>query len=271
MRRRLDAELVRRGLAASRARAVEVIELGQVTVAGVPTRSAARQVGADEPIVVAAPAAPFVSRGGQKLDAALDRFALDVRGERCLDAGASTGGFTDCLLQRGAARVIALDVGRGQLDWSLRTDARVEVLERTNLRHVESLDGGPVRIAVADLSFISLVLVAPAIARLTTPDPEIVMLVKPQFEAGRKRVGRGGIVRDAAVHRDVIDEVASGLEGAGLVMTELMPSPLRGADGNVEFLAHVRKHGTAVAAAARDAVVAQAHAERDGAAPEVGA
>jgi 23S rRNA (cytidine1920-2'-O)/16S rRNA (cytidine1409-2'-O)-methyltransferase len=260
MRRRLDVELVRRGLVSSRARAVEAIECGRVTVAGAPTRSAARQVEASEPIVVAGGGPRFVSRGGDKLDAALDRFGIDVTGARVLDAGASTGGFTDCLLQRGAAAVIAVDVGRGQLAWSLRNDARVTVLERTNLRHLEELPGGPVPRAVADLSFISLVVVAPALARLTTGAADLVLLVKPQFEAGRARVGSGGVVRDPAVHGAVLAEVVEGLAAAGLVVTDVMPSPVRGADGNVEFLAYVRKAGAPVTPAALAAAVGEAHA-----------
>jgi 23S rRNA (cytidine1920-2'-O)/16S rRNA (cytidine1409-2'-O)-methyltransferase len=259
MRRRLDIELVRRGLVPSRARAVEAIECGRVTVGGAPTRSAARQVDAGEPIVVTGTGPRFVSRGGDKLDAALERFGIDVAGLRVLDAGASTGGFTDCVLQRGAAAVVALDVGRGQLAWSLRNDPRVTILERTNVRHVDALPGGPVPCAVADLSFISLVLVAPALAALTTDDATLVLLVKPQFEAGRARVGSGGVVRDPAVHRAVLEEVVAGLAEAGLVVVDVMPSPIHGADGNVEFLARAVKHGTPVDAARLAAVVAEAH------------
>lgn len=262
MRRRLDAELVRRGLVSSRARAVEAIDHGRVTVAGAPASSAARQVASDEPIAVERERARFVSRGGPKLDAALTRFGIDVRGVRALDAGASTGGFTDCLLQRGAAHVVAVDVGRGQLDWSLRGDSRVTVLERTNLRHLDvtGIGGDPVPVAVADLSFISLVTVAPALARLTTADAELVLLVKPQFEAGRARVGSGGIVREPEVHRAVLGEVVAGLGAVGLLVVAVMASPLRGADGNVEFFVHARKQGAAVDPAALDAAVAEAPA-----------
>lgn len=254
MRRRLDAELVRRGLLPSRARAVDAIVAGLVTVGGAPATSAARQVAPDEPVAVAAPAARFVSRGGEKLDAALEAWAIPVAGRRVLDAGASTGGFTDCVLQRGAVAVIALDVGHGQLAWSLRQDPRVEVMERTNLRNVEALPGGPVELAVADLSFISLRTVAPALHRLTGRDADLVLLVKPQFEAGRERVGRGGIVRDPVVHRAVLGEVVAGLAGHGLIVRAVMRSPLTGADGNVEFLALVGKAGPPVTDAALDAV-----------------
>ncbi len=176
--------------------------------------------------------------------------------------GASTGGFTDCLLQRGAATVVAVDVGRGQLDWSLRQDARVMLLERTNLRGLElqEIGGDACAVAVADLSFISLTLVAPALVRLTTPAAELVLLVKPQFEAGRARVGRGGIVRDPEVHRAVLEDVVHGLAEAGLGVSGAMPSPLLGAAGNVEFLFHARKAAPTVTAAALDAAVADAHA-----------
>jgi 23S rRNA (cytidine1920-2'-O)/16S rRNA (cytidine1409-2'-O)-methyltransferase len=249
VRRRLDAELVRRGLASSRSRAVEQIEAGQVTVAGAPARSAARLVDPAEPINLLGPPARFVSRGGDKLDAALDRFGVDVEGRRGLDAGASTGGFTDCLLQRGAREVVAVDVGRGQLAWQLREDPRVRVLERTNLRHLEPATiGDPADVAVADLSFISLLVVASALDALTTPAADLVLLVKPQFEAGRAQVGRGGIVRDPAVHRDVLGRVVAGFDDLGLVTTGAMASPRSGADGNREFLVHVRKrHGTPTA------------------------
>ncbi len=254
MRRRLDAELVRRGLVPSRARAVEAIAAGLVTVGGAPATTAARQVDAAEALHVNGAPARFVSRGGEKLDAALSAWDISVDGHRILDAGASTGGFTDCLLQRGAQEVIALDVGHGQLAWSLREDHRVVVLERTNLRHVPELPGGPVPIAVADLSFISLLTVAPALRRLTTDDAELVLLVKPQFEAGRARVGRGGIVRDPQVHRAVLTEVIGGLATQDWHTVDVMRSPLVGADGNVEFLVRVDRVGPGVHDNVLDAV-----------------
>jgi 23S rRNA (cytidine1920-2'-O)/16S rRNA (cytidine1409-2'-O)-methyltransferase len=261
VRRRLDVELVRRGLVTSRTRAVEAVEGGRVTVGGAPTRSAARQVDEAEAIVLTGDPPRFVSRGGDKLDAALERFGVDVSGRRALDAGASTGGFTDCLLQRGAAAVVAVDVGRAQLDWSLRQDARVMVLERTNLRGLElpAIGGVPCAVAVADLSFISLTLVAPALHRLTTPDADFVLLVKPQFEAGRERVSRGGIVKDPAVHRSVLESVFDGLAAADIGVRAAMPSPLRGAAGNVEFLFHARKGEPSVSTEALDAAVEEAH------------
>jgi 23S rRNA (cytidine1920-2'-O)/16S rRNA (cytidine1409-2'-O)-methyltransferase len=202
-------------------------------------------VEAGEPIHVTGDAPRFVSRGGEKLAAALERFAIDARGRRALDAGAATGGFTDCLLQAGAAEVVAVDVGRGQLAWGLRNDPRVRLLERTNVRGLEAADiAGAVDVVAVDLSFISLVSVAPAVARCSTVDADVVLLVKPQFEAGRARVGEGGIVRDPEVHRAVLREVRDGLGAAELVVLAAMPSPLRGADGNVEFLFHCRKTGS---------------------------
>jgi 23S rRNA (cytidine1920-2'-O)/16S rRNA (cytidine1409-2'-O)-methyltransferase len=226
---------------------VEAIAAGRVRVAGSPAPAPARLVAADEPIQVTGEGPRFVSRGGEKLAAALDRFALDVRGRRALDAGASTGGFTDCLLQAGVVHVDAVDVGRGQLAWSLRDDPRVTVRERTNVRHLEPGDlGGAVDVTVADLSFISLVTVAPALARCTKDDGDLVLLVKPQFEAGRARIGKGGVVRDAAVHRDVLHEVRDGLRDEGLHVVDVMVSPLRGADGNVEFLVLGDRRGPAL-------------------------
>jgi 23S rRNA (cytidine1920-2'-O)/16S rRNA (cytidine1409-2'-O)-methyltransferase len=260
VRRRLDAELVRRGLVGSRAQAVDAIEAGRVTVKGSRADAPARMVGPDEAIHVVGGGRRFVSRGGDKLAAALDAFGVPVAGARCLDAGASTGGFTDCLLQAGAAHVVAVDVGRAQLAWSIRTDPRVTVMERTNVRDLDAgAIGGAVEVAVADLSFISLLTVAPALARCTTPDAQLVLLVKPQFEAGRARLGKGGVVRDPAVHRAVLGEVRDGLAGHGLHAVAALASPLRGADGNAEFLFHVTKHGAPVDDATLDAVVTHAH------------
>ena len=192
-RRRLDVELVRRGLASSRAEAQAAVEAGLVTVAGSPATKAASLVAADVPVQVLGPARRFVSRGGEKLRAALDRFGVDPRGRDCLDAGASTGGFTDCLLQAGAGRVVAVDVGYGQLAWEVRNDPRVTVMERTNVRTLEPADlpFAP-ELVVADLSFISLRAVLPALVRAAAPDAEFVVLVKPQFEAGPGRRGERG-------------------------------------------------------------------------------
>ncbi|MDQ3944667.1 MAG: TlyA family RNA methyltransferase [Actinomycetota bacterium] len=234
----------------SRARAQQAIGAGRVLVSGALADRPSRLVDTGEPIHLAGPPPRFVSRGGEKLDAALERFGIDVAGRRALDAGASTGGFTDCLLQRGAARVVAVDVGHGQLAWSLRTDPRVLVLDGVNVRGLTPDDiGGHVDLAVADLSFISLRTVAPALAGVLAVDPgawgvpvdsEAVFLVKPQFEAGRGEVGRGGIVSDPAVHRRVLHQVSTALAAEGLTMVGVMASPLRGASGNVEFLGHFR-------------------------------
>jgi 23S rRNA (cytidine1920-2'-O)/16S rRNA (cytidine1409-2'-O)-methyltransferase len=261
VRRRLDAELVRRGLTASRQRALEEIGAGRVLVGGLPARSAARRVTADEPIRVSGDGPRFVSRGGKKLAAALDHFDVDVTDRSALDAGASTGGFTDCLLQAGAAHVAAVDVGRGQLAWSLRTDPRVTVLERTNVRHLTPNDlGGQVDLCTADLSFISLTVCAPAFARCVTADADLVLLVKPQFEAGRRDVGKGGVIRDASVHRSVLRRVRDGLAAAGIDAVSAMPSPLRGADGNVEFFFHGRTDGPSIIGDdVLDAAVDRAH------------
>lgn len=244
-RRRLDAELVRRGLVESRSLAAEAVRCGQVLVGGAIATNPARQVASDESLRVTASRPRFVSRGGEKLDAALETFSLDMRDRRALDAGASTGGFTDCLLQRGIREVVAVDVGRGQIAWNIRTDPRVTVLERTNVRAVTPDQlGGPVDVVVADLSFISLLTVAPALVACSTDDADFVLLVKPQFEAGRDRVGKGGIVREPEVRADVLRRVARGLSECGIPVVDARCSPLRGADGNVEFMVHCRADGT---------------------------
>ncbi len=241
-RRRLDVELVRRGLANSRAEAQAAVEAGLVTVAGSPATKAASLVAADAPVKVLGPARPFVSRGGEKLRAALDRFSVDPRGRDCLDAGASTGGFTDCLLQAGAGRVVAVDVGYGQLAWWVRNDPRVTVMERTNVRTLEpeALPFAP-DLVVADLSFISLRTVLPALVRAAAPHAEFVVLVKPQFEAGPGGVGSGGVVRDPEVWRRVLGEVAEAFGSVDVGVLGVVASPLRGPAGNVEFLLHGRR------------------------------
>ncbi len=245
MRRRLDAELVRRGLVTSRERAREVIGSGTVTVNGAPAAKASRLVAPDEAISVGSPPPRFVGRGGEKLAGAIDRFAVDLNGCRVLDAGASTGGFTDCALQLGASSVVAVDVGRGQLHQRLRTDPRVEVHERTNIRHSQPGDFGPrPDVVVADLSFISLRTVAPALLNLAAPGAELIWLVKPQFEAGRSEAARGsGVIGDPEVWRRVLEEVGAAIQSLGATIMEFMPSPIRGADGNVEFLLHGRGPG----------------------------
>jgi 23S rRNA (cytidine1920-2'-O)/16S rRNA (cytidine1409-2'-O)-methyltransferase len=238
-RRRLDVELVRRGLATSQAEAQEAVAAGLVTVAGNPATKPASLVADDVAVDVSGAPRLYVSRGGDKLRSALDRFDIDVGGLDCLDVGASTGGFTDCLLRSGAARVTAVDVGYGQLAWQLRNDERVTVLERTNVRdlHPGDLPFVPGMVCV-DLSFISLRTALPAIARVSAPDARFVLLVKPQFEAGTRDVGRGGVVRDRAVWRRVLDEVVSACRAQRIGVMGAIASPLRGAAGNVEFLLH---------------------------------
>jgi 23S rRNA (cytidine1920-2'-O)/16S rRNA (cytidine1409-2'-O)-methyltransferase len=245
MRRRLDAELVRRGLATSRTSAKQAIEAGLVTIAGRPAIRPSSLVLDDEPIVIEGEARRFVSRGGEKLDAAMEAFGLRVDGESCLDAGASTGGFTDCLLRRGAERVLAVDVGYGQLDWVLRNDPRVTVLERTNVRSLQAEDLPCVpSFAVADLSFISLRSVIPALKRVCAADPRWVLLVKPQFEVGRGKVGKGGVVRDRADRAGAIRGVAAACREQGMVPVRVMRAPLLGPAGNVEFLLYASATGT---------------------------
>jgi 23S rRNA (cytidine1920-2'-O)/16S rRNA (cytidine1409-2'-O)-methyltransferase len=239
-RRRLDAELVRRGLAGSRKEAREAVRAGHVTVRGAPATKSTTLVGADEALALTGPARPFVSRGGNKLAAALEAFAIDPTGRDCLDAGASTGGFTDCLLQRGARRVVALDVGYGQLAWELRIDPRVFVMDKTNVRELRP-DLLPYRpsLVTADLSFISLRLAAGPLVRVTEPLADMVILIKPQFETEREHVGRG-VVRDPADWRRVIEEVADAIRAAGAGSLGLIVSPVKGPAGNVEFLLHAR-------------------------------
>lgn len=232
--RRLDVALVERQLVTSRERAQALIMAGAVRVDGETERRASRSIHPERVLTIDAPPR-FVSRGGLKLEHALSTFAVDVQDRICLDAGASTGGFVDCLLQRGAARVYAVDVGYGQLDWRLREDARVIVMERTNVRHLESLPES-VECVTADVSFISLRLVLPTLRRLCIPDAPIVTLIKPQFEAGREDVRRGGVVRDVLVHERVIHELSSWGAEAGETLVQLTSSPLRGPAGNIEFL-----------------------------------
>jgi 23S rRNA (cytidine1920-2'-O)/16S rRNA (cytidine1409-2'-O)-methyltransferase len=229
-------------LAVSRQQARAAVDAGRVTVGGAPALKVTRLVAPHEAVVVAGDPPPFVSRAGAKLAAALDRWPVPVAGVRALDAGASTGGFTDCLLQRGAALVVAVDVGYGQLHERLRADPRVEVHERTNVRDLApGALGDPFPLVVADLSFISLRTVLPNLAGLAAPAADLVLLVKPQFEAGRAEAARGrGVIRDPAVWRRALEDVVRALEGHGAAIMGVMVSPITGADGNVEFLVHAR-------------------------------
>lgn len=235
----MDVLLVERGLAESREKAKRLIMAGEVLVGDRVVDKPGTRVAEDAEIRLRA-TLPYVSRGGLKLEAALDRFGVAVAGKVAADVGASTGGFTDCLLQRGAARVYAIDVGYGQLAWKLRNDPRVVVLERTNIRYLESLPE-PVDLATVDVSFISLELVLPVVVRLLKPEGEIIALIKPQFEAGREHVGKGGVVRDPEVHRSVLERITAWALEHGLAVRGLMRSPLKGPAGNVEFLAYLSK------------------------------
>jgi 23S rRNA (cytidine1920-2'-O)/16S rRNA (cytidine1409-2'-O)-methyltransferase len=247
---RLDTELVRRGLARSREQAGELVAAGRVTVAGQPAVKAATQVRRDAPISIAGTGEPaYVSRGGHKLAGALAAFSasggrapagLVVAGRACLDAGASTGGFTDVLLRAGAAHVVAADVGYGQLAWSLRTDPRVTVLDRVNVRTLDLVTPVP-ELVVADLSFISLTLVLPALVACATPDADFVLLVKPQFEVGKGRVGAGGVVRETADRSAAVKRVTGAADQLGLGVLGVTASPLPGPAGNVEYFVWLRR------------------------------
>ncbi|MCV2489004.1 TlyA family RNA methyltransferase [Geodermatophilus sp. YIM 151500] len=243
-RSRLDAELVRRGLARSREHAVALIAEGRVAVAGQAASKPATGVDAGTPVVVRTdPGEPaWVSRGAHKLLGALDAFRVVVDGRRALDAGASTGGFTEVLLSRGAAEVVAVDVGYGELAWSLRTDERVRVHERTNVRTLTpDAIGGPVGLVVADLSFISLALVLPALAACAGPAADLLPMVKPQFEVGRARLGAGGVVRDPEHRVQAVLDVAHAAAGLGWGGAGVVASPLPGPAGNVEFFLWLRR------------------------------
>lgn len=241
---RLDLALARRGLAESREQARRLILAGRVRVSGQRVDKAAFRV--DPAVAIKLESLPrFVSRGGDKLAGAFDAFALDVKERVCLDVGASTGGFTDCLLQHGAKRVIALDVGRGQMHWRLRQDARVMVMEGINARYLKpgDLPQTP-SFATVDVSFISLRLILPVLVALLSPGADMICLIKPQFEAGREEVGRGGVVRDDAIRMRVVKDIRHyGCEGLGLAWHGCVPSPITGPKGNVEFLAWMGTQG----------------------------
>ncbi len=263
-RARIDAELVRRGLARSRQQAAELIDAGKVTVDGMPAVKAATAVAATATLSVAGGAErSWVSRGAQKLIGALDAFHIDVDGRRCLDAGASTGGFSEVLLDRGARQVVAVDVGYGQLAWSLRSDPRVLVVERTNVRDLSSAAvGGPVDLVVADLSFISLTTVLPALTACASPGADIVPMVKPQFEVGRSQVGTGGVVRDPELRAGAVLAVARRADELGWHPVGVAASPLPGPSGNVEYFLWLRSRTAAglsdnqLVRAVRDAIEA---------------
>ena len=238
---RIDKLLVERGLVSTRSRAQALIMAGEVLVNGQRIDKPGTAVPLEADLQLIAPML-YVSRGGYKLSGALKTFSLDVTGRTCADVGACTGGFTDVLLQNGAARVYAIDVGYGQLDWKIRQDKRVVVMERTNARYLEDL---PERVSFVciDVSFISLKLILPAVHQWLAPNADIVALIKPQFEAGRKQVGKGGIVKDPSVHRQVLTELLAWTVKHGLTPNGITRSAIQGADGNVEFLVWLRQDG----------------------------
>lgn len=241
-KQRLDILLVERGLAESREKAQRLILAGAVRIEGQVADKAGRPCNAEAVIEVTS-GDKFVSRGGGKLDAAFDAFNLQVTGRVCADIGASTGGFTDCLLQHGALRVYAVDVGKGQLDWRLRNDPRVIVKEELNARYLSERDiPEPFQFAVIDVSFISLTLILPPVTKLLETGGQVVSLIKPQFEAGKENVGKGGVVRDACVHAAVVERIQQfGSQSLPLEWLGVCESPLRGPAGNIEFLAWWRK------------------------------
>ena len=239
MKIRLDVMLTERGLAESREKAQALVLAGEVLINGVKAQKPGQSVPPDADLqVLRRP--PYVSRGGQKLEAAVDHFQIKVAERICLDIGASTGGFTDCLLQRGAARVHIVDVGSGQLDWKLRSDPRVVLHERLNARYLRYEDiGERVDLLVCDVSFISVTLILPALPPLLQPDAEMVILIKPQFEVGKDQIGKGGIVRDPELHRSTCERVESVVRQMNY-KTDIIESPVLGAEGNKEFLLYAR-------------------------------
>lgn len=259
---RLDMLLVERGLFPSRERARAAIMAGQVYVGGVRADKAGEKVSPDAAMTIKGDKLPYVSRGGLKLAKALDVFRISCAGKVAMDVGASTGGFTDCLLQNGAAKVYAVDVGYGQLAWSLRNDPRVVNMERTNIRYVTPQQiPEPLDLITVDVAFISLALVFPPAANLLKAGGEMVALIKPQFEAGREKVGKKGVVRDPAVHREVIERVITQAPAWRLFAVALTYSPIKGPEGNIEYLLYLKKEvpGTDITPADIAAVVEEAH------------
>ena len=264
MKERLDVLLVKRNLAASREKAKAVIMAGNVYVDGQKEDKPGTTFKEECKIEVRGHTLPYVSRGGLKLEKALNHFDLSVEGKVCTDVGSSTGGFTDCMLQNGARKVYAIDVGRGQLDWKLRQDDRVVCMEKTNIRYVTPEDiGEPVEFSSIDVSFISLIKVLLPIREYLTGDGEIVALIKPQFEAGRAAVGKRGVVRDPAAHRAVLRELLPFLRSRGFGLEKLTPSPIKGGDGNIEYLALTRYGCPEGAPPDVEAVVTEAFGRRD--------
>ncbi len=262
---RLDVLLVSLGLAESRAKAQATIMAGEVYVNGQKADKSGMEVDITANIEVRGSACPYVSRGGLKLEKALKNFGVDPTGYVCSDSGASTGGFTDCLLQQGASKVFAIDVGYGQLAWKIRNDPRVVVMERTNIRYVTPEDlGEPLDLSVIDVSFISLGLVLPVVKTLLKPTGQVLCLIKPQFEAGKDKVGKKGVVRDPAVHEEVLQNFISLAKSLDFTIRNLTFSPVKGPEGNIEFLAHLSMQPGEDSYLAPGDLVAQAHAALKG-------
>ena len=262
---RLDVLLVSLGLAESRAKAQATIMAGEVYVNGQKADKAGMEVDITSNVEVRGSACPYVSRGGLKLEKALRNFGVDPTGFVCSDSGASTGGFTDCLLQQGASKVFAIDVGYGQLAWKIRNDPRVVVMERTNIRYVTPEDiGEPLDLSVIDVSFISLGLVLPVVKTLLKPTGQVLCLIKPQFEAGKEKVGKKGVVRDSAVHEEVLQNFISLAKSLDFTIRDLTFSPVKGPEGNIEFLAHLSLAAGKDSYPTPSELVAQAHAALKG-------
>lgn len=268
MKERLDVLLVSQGLAASREKAKAIIMSGNVLVNGQREDKAGTMIDVKAEITVKGGQLKYVSRGGLKLEKAMSHFDLTLEGRVCMDVGASTGGFTDCMLQNGAVKVYSVDVGHGQLDWKLRNDPRVVCMEKTNIRYVtpEQIEELAAFVSI-DVSFISLTKVLPPVRELMTEDGEIVCLIKPQFEAGREKVGKKGVVRDPKVHEEVIEKVIDFAATVGLESRELEFSPIKGPEGNIEYLLHLLKRPDAASvepfAGNVQEIVAQAHGTLD--------
>lgn len=257
---RLDVLLVSRGLAETRTKAQAIIMSGDVYVNGQKADKPGMSYEDTVDIEVRGQACPYVSRGGLKLEKALRDFGVDPTGYVCSDSGASTGGFTDCLLQQGAAKVFAIDVGYGQLAWKIRQDPRVVCMERTNIRYVKPEDlGEPLDLSVVDVSFISLKIVLPAIAQLLKPTGQVLCLIKPQFEAGKEKVGKKGVVRDPAVHQEVLENFVALADELGFTIRNLTFSPVKGPEGNIEFLGHLSRAAGERNVPDLAALVAEAH------------
>ena len=262
---RLDVLLVSLGLAESRAKAQATIMAGEVYVNGQKADKSGMEVDITSNVEVRGSACPYVSRGGLKLEKALRNFGVDPTGYVCSDSGASTGGFTDCLLQQGASKVFAIDVGYGQLAWKIRNDPRVVVMERTNIRYVTPEDlGEMLDLSVIDVSFISLGLVLPVVKTLLKPTGQVLCLIKPQFEAGKEKVGKKGVVRDPAVHEEVLQNFISLAKSLDFTIRNLTFSPVKGPEGNIEFLAHLSMQPGEDSYLAPGDLVAQAHAALKG-------